>query len=78
MKHRETNHVLERIEGILLEFSNGTKVNHTLEKGNEDWQEVTLPTRPKSNFVKIQVKSVYGIEKSFNYGFSEIQMYGCL
>ena len=78
IKQRGTHDLLERIGGILLEFADGTRVDYTLEKGTDDWQDVTLPTRPKTNFVKIQIKSVYGIKKSLNYGFSEIQIYGCL
>ena len=68
----------ERIGGILLEFSDKTSVDHTLENRNRGWQEVALPTRPKTNFVKITIKSVYGNDKDFNYGFSEIEVYGCL
>ena len=75
IKHRTNNNQNEMFKDISLEFSDGTKVDYTLNNVHQDWNAVAIDKRPISKFVKITAKSVYG---TINNGFSEIRVFGCL
>ena len=80
IKHRASggSPLGEMFKGISLEFSDGQKVDFTLNKvpftNGLVWNDVYLPSTPISTYVKITAKSVYG---TINNGFSEIQVLGC-
>ena len=73
----------EIFQNISLEFSNGQKVNYSLNDmpypNKLDWNEEVLimpPNNPVSKFVNIMATS----EKDdgiVTHGFSDIQLFGC-
>ena len=81
IKHRSTGNspAAELFKGISLEFSDGKKVEYTLNNisylGGLVWNEVVLTRAPISDYVKITATSVYG---AINNGFSDIQVFGCV
>ena len=65
-------------KGISLEFSDGKKVDFTLNNipftSGLIWNDIVFPNDPMSDYVKITATSVYG---TINNGFSDIRVYGC-
>ena len=76
IKHRTNNLQKEMFKNITLEFSDGTKVDYTLNDQHKYWNVVDLADNaPVSDFVKITATSVYG---AVNNGFSDVRVFGCL
>ena len=79
IKHRSTDRGTgEMFKDIFLEFSDGQKVDFRLNNipfsSGLVWNEITLPSNPVSDYVRITATSVYS---TINNGFSEIRVYGC-
>jgi hypothetical protein len=76
IKHRKDGNEFQKFKVILLEFSDGTKIEHEL--GNHlDFNEITFDK--ETDFVKISAVSSYGPEDvDRNNGFNVINIFGCL
>ena len=80
IKHRSSggSPLSEMFKGISLEFSDGKKVDFTLNNipftNGLVWNDIVFPQDPMSDYVKITATSVYG---TINNGFSDIRVYGC-
>ena len=76
--------LLHMFKEISLEFSDGTKVDHTL-SSNPNWNDVDLSRPVVTVFVKITGKSVYvqpwwkdfSDKNAIHHGFSNIRVFGC-
>ena len=77
IKHRKNDNWFERFKVILLEFSDGTSIEHEL--GNHlNVNEITLDK--ETDFVKITAVSSYetNVARTGNHGFNNIKIFGCI
>ena len=64
-----------RPKNISLQFSDGTKVNITLNNA-EGWNDIILPSNITSNLLNISIMSKY--KQDFKSGYiNEVQLLGC-
>ena len=77
MMHRPEGHRTEMFKGLKIEFSSGSSVDKTLsnEQG-EVWNEVDLPEKPITTFVKITATSTHEQNSNANAGLREIVILG--
>ena len=77
MMHRPEGARTEMFKGLKLEFSTGSSVDKTLsnEQG-QVWNEVDLPQKPITTFIKITATSTHEHNGHANAGLREIVIFG--
>ena len=71
-QHEVSNY---RPENISLQFSDGAKVNITLNNA-EGWNDIILPSNITSNLLNISIMSKYTRDDKRGY-INEVQLLGC-
>ena len=67
--------IQSRFRRVLIEFSNNTGIDRTLEN-TENWTEVRLPHYIESSYIKIKGSTYYGAANSIKT-IHALEIFGC-